>query len=69
MMVDDDSAVDGASWAPAASLETAFQSGALLIGHKGRCFHSAFAAHDDGLLATASEDGTVRVWDTGARRC
>ena len=71
MMMDHESSAvdDAAGWPPAASLENAFQSGTLLLGHKGRCFHSAFAAHDDGLLATASEDGTVRVWDTSSRRC
>ena len=41
----------------------------LLLGHKSRCFASEFAGHCDDLLATASEDGTVRVWETSTRKC
>ena len=44
-----------------------------LIGHKGRTFHCEFSPVDpsDGseLLATASEDGSVRVWDAATRKC
>ena len=38
-----------------------------LVGHKGRVFEARFAPEGT-ALATASEDGTVRVWEQAADR-
>lgn len=45
-----------------------------LYGHTGRHFHAVFAprqpdAGTSQLLATASEDQSVRVWDAGSGKC
>eukprot|EP00941_MAST-03F_sp_MAST-3F-sp1_P005440 g5440.t1 len=45
----------------------------MLLGHKGRVFDCRFSPVNKSSgqvrVATASEDGTVRIWDTRTRRC
>ena len=38
-----------------------------LVGHTGRCFDSSLRCREgaETLIATASEDGTARVWSGG----
>ncbi|MGB1595720.1 MAG: hypothetical protein ACPIOQ_23365, partial [Promethearchaeia archaeon] len=57
-----------AIWAPRPlTCGTAIDTAGELHGHESRVFKASFSPVNDTLLATASEDATVRLWDVS--RC
>jgi WD40 repeat protein len=38
------------------------------IGHQGRCFDVRYSCQG-GLAMSASEDGSVKMWDVNSRKC